>query len=129
MKKVLFLLWAATVMTGCQESLEERGAREARDYTAKHCPTPVAPEVTLDSMTFDKASHTFGYFYTLGGVLDDTTYISIKNPRDLLLQQVRNSTNLKIYKEAGYSFRYVYRSKKQKGQILFDDTFHSKDYK
>ncbi len=127
MKKILFVL-VVVLMASCQETLEERGAREARDYTEKHCPTPVASNVVMDSMTFDKATHTFGYYYTLKGTIDDTATIRRNNPRDLLLQQVRNSTNLKTFKEAGYNFRYVYRSTKQKGFVLFDETFKSKDY-
>ena len=122
-------------MASCQETLEERGAREARDYTEKHCLKAQnealyesAKDIVMDSMTFDKATHTFGYYYTLKGTIDDTATIRRNNPRDLLLQQVRNSTNLKTFKEAGYNFRYVYRSTKQKGFVLFDETFKSKDY-
>lgn len=127
--KKLFIFTAMTLLlASCQETLEERGAREARDYTEKHCPAPVAHEVTMDSMTFDKSTHTFSYCYSLGGVLDDTAYIRKNNPREMLLQQVKNSTNLKIYKDAGYNFRYVYTSKKLKGVTLFDDTFKPKDY-
>lgn len=128
MRKIYVLLMMTALLAGCQETLEERSAREARDYTKKHCPAPVAPQVWMDSMTFDKATHTFGYHYTLDGVLDDTASLRRNNPRDLLLQQVKNSANLKIYKEAGYAFRYVYRSKKNKGAVLFDDTFTAKDY-
>ena len=121
------VLLMTTLLTGCQETLEERGAREAHDYTEKHCPAPVAPQVTLDSMTFDKVSHTFSYCYTLSGALDDLQYIETNNPRDMLLQQVKNSANLKIYKEAGYNFRYVYNSSKNKA-TLFDVTFKQSDY-
>ena len=115
------------LLTGCQETLEERAARESRDYTEKHCPAPIAYQVTMDSMTFDKASHTFGYYYSLSGTLDDSTYLQKNNPRDMLLQQVKNSTNLKMYKEADYGFRYVYHSTKNKA-TLFDVTFKQKDY-
>jgi hypothetical protein len=118
----------AALLTACQETLEERGAREARDYTEKHCPAPVAPQVVMDSMTFDKATHTFGYYYTLDGVLDDSANLQRNSPRDLLLNQVRNTTNLKLYKEAGYRFRYVYHSTRNKGAVLFDATFGPKDY-
>lgn len=125
--KIYTILMMAAVLAGCQETLEERAARESRDYTEKHCPAPVAFQVTMDSMTFDKASHTFAYYYSLNGTLDDSTFIEQSNPRDMLLQQVKNSTNLKIYKEAGYSFRYVYNSTKNKAK-LFDVTFKQKDY-
>lgn len=127
MKKILFIV-AVVFMTSCQETLEERGAREAREYTEKKCPIPVAKMVMMDSMTFDKSTHTFSYHYTLSGTLDDTTVIRRNNSSMPLLQQVKNSTNLKIFKDAGYSFRYIYRSTKQKGFVLFDVTFTPKDY-
>ncbi len=129
MNKFFTLIVMTALLAGCQETLEERGAREARDYTEKHCPAPIAHQVTMDSMTFDKTSHTFGYYYTLSGSLDDSAYINRNNPREMLLQQVRNSTNLKIYKDADYNFRYVYSSTKHKGVTLFDETFKPKDYK
>jgi hypothetical protein len=128
MKQIFTLITLVALLAACQETLEERGAREARDYTEKHCPAPIAHQVTMDSMTFDISSHTFSYCYTLSGTLDDTAYIRQNNPRDMLLQQVRNSTNLKLYKDAGYNFRYVYNSTKLKGVKLFDETFKPKDY-
>jgi hypothetical protein len=115
------------LLAACQETLEERADRESREYTEKHCPTPIAYQVTMDSMTFDKVSHTFGYHYSLSGTLDDSTYLQQNNPREMLLQQVKNSTNLKMYKDAGYSFRYVYHSEKNKA-TLFDVTFKQNDY-
>ena len=128
MKIVFTILMLTLLMVGCQESLEERGAREARGYTEKHCPAPIAYQVTMDSMTFDKTTHTFGYYYSLSGTLDDSAYIRRNDPYDLLLQQVKNSTNLKIYKEAGYNFRYIYNSTTHKGLKLFDKTFTPEEY-
>ena len=128
MKKLLPLLLLLALTTACQESLEERCQREAREFTSKHCPTMVAELVRMDSMTFDKASHTICYSYTLSGAVDDAEVISRSNPRQLLLGQVKNSTNLKLYKEAGYNFRYVYYSTKKNGTKLFDATFHPVDY-
>ena len=128
MHKLFTLFVMTALLVSCQETLEERGAREARDYTKKHCPAPVAQYVTMDSMLFDKVSHSFGYYYTLSGPLDDSTYINRNNPREVLLQQVKNSTNLKIYKDADYNFRYVYFSTKNNGTKLFEATFHKKDY-
>ena len=126
-RKIYPILMMTALLASCQETLEERAARESRDYTEKHCPAPVAYQVTMDSMTFDKVSHTFGYYYSLSGTLDDSAYIKQNNPRDMLLQQVKNSTNLKMYKDAGYGFRYVYMSTKNKA-TLFDVTFKQKDY-
>ena len=116
------------MMTGCRESLEERGAREAAEYTRKHCPIPVDEHIVMDSMAFDIQSHTFGYCYTLTGELDDSAVIQHDKARELLLRQLRNSTHLKTYKEAGYNFRYVYYSTKKNGTKLFETTFRPDDY-
>ena len=121
---LLFLLLCA-----CQESLEERGAREAREHTRKNCPIRIDEGIRMDSMTFDISTHTFSYCYTLSGAIDDSATIWRNDPKALLLQQLRNTANLRLYKEAGYSFRYVYYSSRRPGHTLFDATFSSKDYK
>ena len=46
----------------------------------------------------------------------------------MLLKELKNSSNLKVYKDEGYSFRYVYFSEKEKGTQLLDATFHKSDY-
>lgn len=124
------LLTAVMLMaTGCQESLEERCQREAREYTKKHCPLRIDDYTVMDSMTFDKASHTIGYIYTLHGAADDSAAISKVQMHDLLLKEVRNSAHLKMYKEKGYSFRYTYYSAKTKGKRLLDTVLKAEDYR
>ena len=90
MKKLL-LFATLLLLTACQETLEDRCARECKEYTQKKCPVLVTNGVTLDSMTFNTAA-------------------------------------LKLYKDAGYSFRYVYHSSKEKGTRVLDTTFRKKDY-
>ena len=128
MKKLITLLAISTIFLACQESLEERCAREAKEYTAKHCPVRVAQDIIFDSMSFDKTSHGISYAYTVQGVLDDAGIIHRNMPRERLLIEVKNSPHLNLYKEAGYSFRYVYYSAKKKGTQLFEATFHQSDY-
>ena len=128
MKKIVWIAAAIVLMTACQESLEDRCEREAKDYTAKHCPTLVAKNIVMDSMTFNKSTHTITYAYTLSGDIDDSAVVNGVNTRDLLLNEVKNSANLRLYKEAGYNFRYVYFSKKKKGTQLFNTTFRQSDY-
>ena len=130
MKKTFLLLTTMmmVVLTSCQETLEERCEREAKTFTEKNCPLRVAPGIAMDSMTFDKATHTIAYIYTLSGVVDDTAVINQSQPRERLLQEVKNSTNMKLYKEAGFSFRYTYFSTKEKGTKLFEATFRKSDY-
>jgi hypothetical protein len=129
MKKTALLLMSIVLLTACQETLEDRCEREAKEYTKKHCPTLIAEDMVMDSMTFDKVTKTIGYCYTVKGAIDDTAVINSNEPRKRLLEQVKNSPNLKLYKDAGYSFRYTYYSTKENGTKLFEATFRESDYK
>ncbi len=128
-KKLFFAFAAVLLLSACQESLEQRCAREAKEYSKKNCPAPIAKGVTIDSMSFDVATHTLIYSYTLDGVIDDTATIRKNNPREQMLQQLKNATAMKPYRDAGYNFRYTYYSTKDKGQKLFEATFQEKDYR
>ncbi|MBO5616684.1 MAG: hypothetical protein J5932_11320 [Prevotella sp.] len=129
MKKIIVFIMACLFITACQETLEERCAREAKEYSKKHCPAPIAKGVTIDSMSFDVSTHTLIYSYTLSDVVDDTALIRRNNPKEQMLQQLKNATAMKPYKDAGYNFRYIYYSTKNKGAKLFEATFQEKDYR
>lgn len=116
------------VSTACQESLEERCEREAKNFSRKNCPAQIDEYTTMDSMTFDKSTHTLNYFYTLNGAADREG-LQTDNIRSLLLQQIKNSTHLKAYMDAAYQFQYTYRSKQNPAIIRFSTTFTQKDYK
>lgn len=122
-------LLALAMMTACQESLEERCEREAKTYTEKKCPAPIDENTTVDSMSFDRQTHTMSYYYTLGGPADNKEALSKVDPRKVLLEGLRNSTETKTCKDAGYNFRYVYRSRTTPGLVLFEVTFTAKDYR
>ena len=126
---VVTLMAGAMLLTSCQESLEDRCVREAKEFTEKNCPRAVDKEIVLDSMTFEKATHTISYLYTLNGTLDDPQRIDSTHFRELLLMEVKNSTNLKLYKDEGYAFRYAYYSQKNNGTKLFEATFRESDYR
>lgn len=127
MKKLLFLVFTLTSLTACQESLEERAAREASKYTQKNCPARIDEFTTMDSMTFDKSTHTLAYFYRLQGAADRDG-VQTDEIRDALLQQVKNATHLRAYQEAGYRFRYVYRSAQSPDVTRLDIVFTPTDY-
>lgn len=118
------------LLTACHESLEDRAAREAREYTQKNCPTPVVQNTRTDSLTVDKATRTIGYWYTLCGKADNPE--GVKNQqqklRGVLLSGLKASTQLKLYKDAGFNIRYVYHSEKNPKLVLLDFTFSQKDY-
>ena len=123
----LFIL-VAFIASGCQEPLQERCERECKEFTQKKCPMPVAADITVDSLTFDKKKLMMTYHYTLTGMLDDAEVLRANDLRTPLLQALRNSTQDKLYKDAGYSFRYIYYSAKEKGTQLFSATFRKNDY-
>ena len=127
MKKLL-LFATLLLLTACQETLEDRCARECKEYTQKKCPVLVTNGVTLDSMTFDKSQLLMTYYYTVSGILDDAEALRENNASSLLLKELKNTAALKLYKDAGYSFRYVYHSSKEKGTRVLDATFRKKDY-
>ena len=124
------LLFLATALTlvACQETLEERCAREARTYTEKKCPVLVTEGVMLDILTFQQSTHTLSYCYTASDFYDNADFYANNDIRGILLKAVKNEPEMKLYKDAGYNFRYVYYSKKKSGTKLFDTTFRSKDY-
>ena len=70
MKKFWILAAICTLLVGCRESLEDRCAREAKEYTEKNCPTRMDKNIILDSMAFERDTHTLHYYYTLTGFAD-----------------------------------------------------------
>ena len=128
MKKIVFGMMAALVLTGCQETMDERCAREAREYTEKKCPAQIIQGVTIDSLVFYPDTRTLSYYFTAEGVIDDAEALKGHDLRGMMLKELRNSTAMKDYKDAGYNFGYVYYSTKNKGTRLFETTFRKKDY-
>ncbi len=129
MKKIVLSAMAVLLtLSACQESLEDRCAREAKEYTAKNCPAPIGEDVTIDSAVFERSTHTMCYYYTLTGKADSKETVAKIDSRKALLDAVKNSTSVKAYKDAGYNFKYTYCSAKNKGEVLYTVTFTKKDY-
>ena len=121
-------MMAALMCISCQESLEDKCAKEAAEFTSKKCPSKIVENTEIDSMTFDKSTHTLAYWYKLTGKADNPIIFERVNLRKSLVEQIKNSTSLQAYKDVGYKFRYVYRSQKE-NKIYFDATIARKDYK
>ena len=117
MKKFWILAAICTLLAGCRESLEDRCAREAKEYTEKNCPTRMDKNIILDSMAFERDTHTLHYYYTLTGFAD----------RDGVMEEV-DATTLRVYKENKYRFAYTYRSEKDPKKIRLQVVFTDKDY-
>lgn len=131
MNKFLVLLSLCIVAVSCQESLEDRAARELREYTRKNCPTPIVNDQQMDSAAFEGQTKTIRYYYKLYNKSDDKRLFvqNGKKIRAQILHELRNNTNTKSYKDAGFNYQYTYRSARSPQTILFDVKFTPKDYK
>lgn len=117
-----------SLISSCQETIEERCVRECREYTKTKCPLPCDKYTTIDSLVFDADSHTLIYYYTLKAEADSAGLISVENARNALLQETKNSTKIRLYKEHGYSFRYIYHSQRNPETVLLDILLKKEDY-
>ena len=99
MKKFWILAAICTLLAGCRESLEDRCAREAKEYTEKNCPTRMDKNIILDSMAFERDTHTLHYYYTLTGFADRDGVMEEVDAKGALKEDLKNSTSLRVYKE------------------------------
>ena len=129
MKKVIVFALAALTFAACQESLEEKAAREAELYTKKNCPSLIAKNMTMDSLTFEANTHTLHFYYTLSGEADTVGVMNQIDAKTLLLSELKNTTAMLAYKDAGYNFAYTYHSQKNPQVVIFQTIFSEKDYK
>ena len=112
MKKLCMIASFALFLTACQESLEDRCAREAKEFTRKNCPSKIEKNINIDSLTFERETHTLHYYYTLTGNADREGVMEEINGLDILKENLKNSTAMKVYKENHYNFTYTYHSEK-----------------
>ena len=128
MKKYWILGVIALLFSACQESLEDRCERDAKEYTRKHCPTAIDENTVIDSLVFERATHTIHYYYKLTGVADEEQAIKDSDAANVLKQGLKNATAVKVYKDAKYRFAYTYRSSTDPKKVLLDVVFTDKDY-
>lgn len=131
MKKLLAYFLLGLMAVSCQESLEDRAARELKEYTEKNCPTPVVNDQQMDSASFERESRTLRFYYKLYDKSDSKVLFAQhgKDIRKQILNELKNSTSTKSYKDAGFNYRYTYRSASNPNTILLDVKFTPKDYK
>ena len=128
MKKFWVLSVFLLLLTACQESLEDRCARETKEYTRKNCPAKMDNNSILDSLTFERETHTLHYYYRLTGFADNDSIVEKLDAGNILKNELRNTTTLKLYKDNHYRFAYTYRSEKDPKKVLLDFVFTDKDY-
>ncbi len=128
MRKTLLTVMAALLLTACQETLEEKAAKEAEIYTKKNCPARIADNLTMDSLTYEQQTRTLHYYYTITGAADSVGLLNPETARSALLTELKNTTSMMAYKEAGFAFAYTYHSQRHRGTVLYETVFKDKDY-
>ena len=125
----MFLLACAALFAACQESLEERAAREARELTENKCPMPVADDMVLDSVVFDIPTLTQSQYFRFTGEKDnDSLEIDIDNARKLLVAELKSLPTYKPLIKRGVNFRYVYYSTRNPQKIYLETLLTKEDY-
>lgn len=130
MKHLLYAGILLLSLSACRNSLEERAAQECKEYTEKKCPTPIVNATRMDSMVFEPSSRTIHYYYSLVGNADNEQVVISKKTelRKALNDALKADAGTKGYKDAGFNFRYTYRSSKTPSKVLLDETYTEKDY-
>ena len=128
-KRTIIVALTALLATACQESLEERAAREAREMTETKCPMPVGDNLLLDSVAFDIPSLTQSQYFSVHGELDDDSLFKSVDTRSLLLNELRNAPSYRPLMERGVAFRYVYYSHSDADKVLLELTLTPDDYR
>ena len=125
MKKLIYTAVLVSLLASCTESLEDKAAREAKEYTEKYCPTPYVNDSRTDSATFDKSTKTYVYYISLRNKADNKQVIEANKNKLHKIQKeaLDNNPGLKKYKEEHFTFRFVYHSAKNPKEILLDDLF------
>ena len=115
MKKALFLSAVISLLVGCQhETVDDRAAREAADYTKQMCPTPIENFTRTDSLVFNRATRTLIYYCAFSDKMDD----------EKMKAGIKNDIGLKTYLEAGIHVMYVVHSTKEPQKVLFKEQIH-----
>lgn len=132
MKKVLAVLCLGAVLFGgCKrETKDEKFKRDFEQFTQKECPKFVDPCTRLDSACYDIESRTLSYHYTVQDMLDDEAIYTeelVSSHYDDILKSLKNSIQMKIYKDEGINFHYDYHSITT-GKMLLELDFSQEDY-
>ena len=115
----------ASLLVSRTESLEDKAAREAKEYTRKYCPTPYVNDARTDSAAFDKTKKMYTYYISLRNKADNKKAIDANKEKLHKIQKeaLDNNPGLKKYKEEHFTFRFVYHSAKNPKEVLLDDIF------
>ena len=132
MKKIFAISCIVLMVFGAckRETKDEHFRKEFEQFTLKECPKFLDECTRQDSAVYDIETRTLNYCYTVQGALDNDdiyTEALVSDHRKNILRGLKNSIQLKPYKDENIIFRYVYRSIST-GKIVLELTFTPEDY-
>ncbi|WP_455590406.1 hypothetical protein [Bacteroides sp.] len=130
MKKIILGACAVLfALTSCQQA-KQKVFELASEQVNKECPMTIDEMTTLDSTSYAGEGNMFTYFYTLSGVADDSAIVEQMKAEleKTLPETIKNTEDMKIYRESDVTIKYVYLSKKS-GQELLQITVTPDMYK
>lgn len=120
MRKIKFIVAGLLItLVSCQQPKEKTFERLAEEYTAK-CPIILGEGTRIDSMKYNPKTNTNTNFYTLTGTIDNPDSIQ-KKRADIeisMIAAVKNSIELKEYKDFNTTIEYIYFSETTKKELF-----------
>ena len=96
-KKLIYIGIFASLLVSCTESLEDKAAREAKEYTEKYCPTPYVNDARTDSAAFDKTKKIYTYYISLRNKADTKKAIDANKDKLHKIQKEALDNNTRAY--------------------------------
>ena len=125
MKKIFSAVCLTVLtLTSCQQA-KQKVFEIASQEVNKQCPMTIDEMTRMDSTTYSGKDNTFTYFYTLSGhtltgTADDPTIAEAtqKQLAESLPEIIKNTDDLKIYREMDVTMLYVYLSDKTHEELF-----------
>ena len=114
------LVLIALLFSSCQETLEEKAERQARDYTRKCCQITIGKDARTDGIGFDTQSKVYYYYISFFNSLDDEYIVNENKDRfaQMLTQSIKDSPGQRSFLEAGFRFKYICHSGSNPKKVL-----------
>lgn len=120
MKKIILGACAVLfALASCQQA-KQKVFELASEQVNKECPMTIDEMTTLDSTNYAGEGNMFTYFYTLSGAADDSTIVEQMKAEleKTLPETIKNTEDMKVYRESNVTIKYVYLSQKNKQELL-----------
>jgi len=106
-------------LVSCSHNKRDVFMNVAKEYTKK-CPVKIANNILCDSMKYDAARNVNTYYYVLSGPLDNSAAVAPNKSQveGALIQELRNSVDLKPYKDFNTTMQYIYYSNSSHKEIF-----------